>query len=209
MDDSLTNGRIEILRREPAPVDRPDGKMQTVVDRLLEVMRKAGYPALSAPQIGVPMRLLAVDLSCRGDRAVVLANPEIESVSLEQQVDTEGCVSLPGITARVRRPVQVTVTGWARTGHRVRIHAGGILARILQHEMDHLSGVLLPDHLPPAERRKLLDRAGGTPPACPLHQCGRLAGAAVDGGAADEAETPGHVSSAPSGIRPRAPEGRL
>ncbi|MFQ5745852.1 MAG: peptide deformylase [Gemmatimonadota bacterium] len=138
--------------RRASPVGKIGLETQRLIDRMLELMRAEGHTALSAPQVGVDARIITVDLSGRGDNPVVLVDPVVESVSLERHTDREGCLSLPGVTTRVSRSTHISVSGRARTGHAIRIDAGGILARILQHHIDHLNGVLILEQLAPTKR---------------------------------------------------------
>ncbi|MFQ5889526.1 MAG: peptide deformylase [Gemmatimonadota bacterium] len=97
-----------------------------------------------------------------------LGDAELKRTSLERQLDLEGCLSLPGVAAYVPRSTHVTVRGTARTGHFVSFEAGGLLARILQHQIDHLDGILLWDHVPPLERSRLQRLVRQAPPSCSL-----------------------------------------
>lgn len=127
-------------RRPADPVTASDDGIDDVVERMLYIICRTGHPSLSGPQVGLDRRIVAVDLSRTGRRPVVLVNPEIEDTSSETQVDTEGCLHHPGVLKRVERPVRVTVTGRAPSGEKVRLHAGGLLGRLLQHQIDHLEG---------------------------------------------------------------------
>lgn len=127
-------------RRPVPPVTEDDGPVSAVVERMLYIICRTGHPSLCGPQVGFDRRIVAVDLSGSGERPVVLINPEIESTSVETQVDTEGCLYHPGVLKRVERPVHATVTGRAPSGQDVRLLTGGFLARVLQHQIDHLEG---------------------------------------------------------------------
>lgn len=156
------------LRRASPLIGEIDEATERGIERMLRLMCDAGYPALAGPHVGLFRRILAVDLSGQGRSRIVLINPVVASRSREQQSDLEGCLCLPGLTARIRRPVQISVHARARTGHHVRLEAGGLLARILQHQIDHLNGVLLLDHLPPNDRSALTRRLRAQTPCCPL-----------------------------------------
>lgn len=146
--------------RRASPVGELGADVQRLIDRMLAFMRAEGHTALSAPQVGVDARIITVDLSGAGHNPVVLVDPVVESVSLERQMDREGCLSLPGLSSQISRSTQISVSGRARTGHAIRVDAGGILARILQHHIDHLNGLLILDHLGPVKRPRAEMRLG-------------------------------------------------
>jgi len=143
------------------------GPVQDAIDRILEIIHRSGYPALSGPQIGYNGRVVVVDLSRTGERPVVLINPEVESVSRETQVDLEGCIDLPGVRVRRERPLLITLRARARSGQPVRLEMGGLMGRIVQHQLDHLDGRLLLPRLDSPARGSVL---GGRlePPSCRL-----------------------------------------
>jgi len=103
-------------------------------------------------------RVIVYDLEEAGGGVVALCNPEIVERSEETEVDDEGCLSFPGINVPIERAVSVTCTGQALTGKQVRIEAEGLHARLLQHEIDHLDGVLIIDRATPEERKAALKR---------------------------------------------------
>jgi len=129
---------------------------------LCRTMAKAMYEApgigLAAPQIGVMKRVIVCDLHEEGAGAVALCNPEILEFSEEREVDDEGCLSLPGITVPVERACRVVCRALTLSGREVRIDAEGLNARLLQHEIDHLDGVLMIDRATPEERKAALRR---------------------------------------------------
>jgi peptide deformylase len=127
--------------------------------RLIEDMAHAMYDApgvgLAATQVGVLKRVLVYDLD---DGLVALCNPAIVSRSDEVELDDEGCLSLPGITVPVERACSVVCEGVDPDGNMVRIEGEGLLARVLQHETDHLDGVLIIDRASPRDRKDALRR---------------------------------------------------
>jgi len=123
------------------------------IDRMLDLMRRERYVALSGPMVGLPLRVIAIDLAGSGQSQIVLINPVIEQVSTERQKDREGCLVVPDIVAHVERPVSLLVRALSRTGQPLRLQVGGILARILQHHLDHLEGRTFFEHVGPTERR--------------------------------------------------------
>ena len=110
---------------------------------------------LAANQIGHAVRVAVVRL---GEETKVLLNPEVVERSPELEVDSEGCLSLPGVEAEIPRPKRVVVRAQDEEGKEVRLEAEGLEARLLLHEIDHLDGVLYIDHLPAADRKELLRR---------------------------------------------------
>ncbi len=133
--------------------------VQALIDDLIETMYAAPGVGLAAPQVGVPLRLFVVDVSAtqKGESLRVLVNPTIVSRD-GMQIDEEGCLSLPGFAAHVLRPARIVITGLDRTGQPARVEGQGLMARALQHEMDHLDGRLFVDRLRGIKRREILRR---------------------------------------------------
>ncbi len=139
------------LLKKAAPVSRVDEKVRELIRDMFETMRAASGVGLAAPQLGVGKRVITVDISPVEKEVAPLAlvNPEIvESRGLEE--GTEGCLSLPGIEGVVPRAEFVLVKAMDEQGRPVQIAARGFLARALQHEIDHLDGVLFIDRIPAA-----------------------------------------------------------
>ncbi len=156
-----------LLHRRAAPVEAVTPAIETLIDDMRETMHGAAGIGLAAPQVGESLRLCLVDLSAgrRPDQLLVLINPEM--ITCEgMQLKEEGCLSVPGIEATVARPLKVSVRAMDRDGDVREIHAEGLLARALQHELDHLDGILFLDRLRPmyrwtlTRRIKRLRRAG-------------------------------------------------
>lgn len=148
-----------VLHQKAAPVPALTPAVDTLIDDMQETLRAAAGVGLAAPQVGESIRLCLVDLSggTRTGQGLVLINPEIlESSGL--QLREEGCLSVPGIEATVPRPLRMTVRAMDRDGDVREIHAEGLLARALQHEIDHLDGVLFLDRLRPVYRWALTRR---------------------------------------------------
>ena len=131
-----------VLKSRAAPVETFDDNLARLADDMLETMRAYEGVGLAANQVGRLKRILVAALE---DEEVVVVNPVIEDKSEEIEKDTEGCLSIPEIQVEVERPVAVTVSGRGLSGEPVRIEARDLLARILQHEIDHLDGVLILD----------------------------------------------------------------
>jgi peptide deformylase len=132
---------------------------RALIDDLLDTLRSARGVGLAAPQLGIGQRICVVDVSGgrRPEDLLVLVNPAFEARD-GLQLELEGCLSLPGIEATVARPARVRVRHLDRDGREHTVTGDGLLARALQHEIDHLDGVLFVDRLPAIVRRLLLRR---------------------------------------------------
>ncbi|MEM6701059.1 MAG: peptide deformylase [Acidobacteriota bacterium] len=153
-----------ILRQVCEPVETVDEKLRQLVADMVETMHDAPGIGLAAPQIGVSKRLAVIDLGVgeEEDELLVLLNPEIVDSS-GKATDTEGCLSIQDLTERVTRPEFVTLRASNLEGESYEIEADGLLARAIQHELDHLDGVLFIDHLKGLRReraRRRLKRLG-------------------------------------------------
>jgi len=134
-----------VLRRKAKRVRTIDGSIKKLIADMLETMHAdPGRAGLAAPQIGVSLRVIVIGMP--GEEDIVLINPEIVKKSGERLLD-EGCLSLPGYFAEIKRAESVTVKGGDRNGKEIRIKATGLLAQALEHEIDHLNGQLYIDHL--------------------------------------------------------------
>ncbi|NIT03963.1 peptide deformylase [Candidatus Saccharibacteria bacterium] len=138
------------LRRKARKVTDFGPELQTLIDDMIETMRDAPGVGLAAPQVNVSQRVIVVEFGDEEDENVppklyTVVNPEITRLSREVDVGTEGCLSIPEIVGDVERPVAATIRGFNRHGQPVKIKADGWLARIIQHEVDHLDGVLFVD----------------------------------------------------------------
>ena len=144
------------LKQTASPVDPG---VDTDLPRLVKVMAQAMYDApgigLAAPQLGVMKRVFIFDID---DRLGVVCNPVIVERSDETEIDDEGCLSLPGINVPVERSIRVVCEGIDIKGSPVRIEGTDLVARMLQHETDHLDGVLIIDRATPGERRAAMRR---------------------------------------------------
>lgn len=139
-----------VLRTRCDPVTSFDADLRKLVDDMFETMYDAIGVGLAANQIGVSLRLFVYDVG-DGLKGVV-ANPEIE-LSTEEQTDTEGCLSVPGLAYERRRALHATVTGLDLNGEPVTVSGSDLLARCFQHETDHLNGEIYVDKLERGERK--------------------------------------------------------
>jgi peptide deformylase len=147
----------EILRQEAQAVNRIDGEFQGLIDQMLEIMYKAKGLGLAANQIGEPKQLVVMDItpSKENPKPIVLINPRITELEGEE-VSEEGCLSVPNYTAPVKRAFRLRLLGYDRNGKELKLEAEGLLARCIQHELDHLKGICFVDRLNPV--RKVLFR---------------------------------------------------
>lgn len=141
-----------VLRRKSSPIDVVNGEIRRTVDEMLEVMFKDEGVGLAAPQVGISERIIVLD-SVEGPMA--LFNPEIVLRGKEEQTIEEGCLSLPGIRLDVVRPTHIVVRGLNDQGDVTEIEADGLLARVIQHEIDHLDGILIIDRASSLQRTLL------------------------------------------------------
>jgi peptide deformylase len=134
----LTYPGNEILLRPARRVTRINRRVQRLAGDMLETLHAAGGAGLAAPQVGAAVRVIVADV---GQGPIVLINPEISEMEGEQ-IGLEGCLSLPDLVGEVRRAERLAVCGLDRSGQAVTLQGEGLLARVLQHEIDHLDGIL-------------------------------------------------------------------
>ncbi len=141
-----------VLRRKAHRITDFGKNLQVLVDDMIETVRAAPGVGLAAPQVGVSQRLIVVEYGENEEedetikkKLYVVANPEIIQASTEKEVGTEACLSIPGVAGEVERHVQITVKGQNRRGQAIRFKLSNWTARIFQHEIDHLDGVLFTD----------------------------------------------------------------
>ena len=142
-----------VLHEPASPVAAVTPEIDRLVTDMVETMYAAPGIGLAAPQVGVSRRLLVIDTSSRTepDQILVLANPEL--VEAEEEIEAEeGCLSVPEYSAKVKRARRVAVRGHNRHGHPVEVRGEDLLARAIQHEIDHLEGTLFIDRLSPFRR---------------------------------------------------------
>ncbi len=143
-----------VLRQEAKSIDNIDGRIVQMVDDMVPAMYQAEGIGLAAPQVGIQKRLFVYDI---GEGPQTLVNPEIVDSDGEWTFE-EGCLSVPGLSFEIIRPKEVHLVGRDLNGNEVSIEADELLARLFQHELDHLDGVLLLDHLERDERKAALRR---------------------------------------------------
>src|SRR5450755_1445569 len=144
-----------VLRTRARPVDRFDRTLLDEVSRMGVLMNDAIGVGLAATQVGVLHRLLVYRVHPQGE-VVALVNPEIEWAGKEQETLEEGCLSLPGVHVDVERPVFLKVRALTETGAPTMIEASGLEARVIQHEVDHLDGILVLDRISRGQRKEAM-----------------------------------------------------
>ena len=141
-----------VLRKKAKKIEKVNKEIQKLADDMLETMHAADGLGLAAPQIGMSQRLFVIELP--KDEKIpgsgvpyVFINPELSKLSPESDEKAEGCLSIPGWRGEVQRALKLTIKAMDRNGNRIKFEAEGMLARAIQHEMDHLDGVLYIDKL--------------------------------------------------------------
>jgi peptide deformylase len=142
-----------VLKSRATPVKEFDESLEHLAEEMMRVMREAEGVGLAANQIG---RLKRIFVAAHEDEEYVIVNPVIEERSETTEKDIEGCLSIPETRVEVERPTAVTVSGQGPSGEPMRIEAEGLLARIFQHEIDHLDGVLILDRTDRESRKNAM-----------------------------------------------------
>jgi peptide deformylase len=148
------------LRLVSQPLKQVDAAARGVFDDMLETMYDAPGIGLAAIQIGVPQRMVVIDLTKEGEvrKPLFIANPEIVWTSEDESDYEEGCLSIPDFYEMVQRPKEVKVQFRDRQGEPQILHATGLLATCLQHEIDHLNGILFIDHISRLKRARVIKK---------------------------------------------------
>jgi peptide deformylase len=144
-----------VLKSRATAVDRFDDSLRQQVSRMAGIMNDALGVGLAAPQLGISQRLLIYRVGPDAP-LIALANPEIEWASDEREGSDEGCLSIPGVMVDVERPVYIRVRAQDEQGEPRSVEASGLEARVIQHELDHLDGVLILDRTTRDERKRAL-----------------------------------------------------
>ncbi len=149
-----------VLKAKCARVETVDDDVRRLMDDMLETMYDAPGVGLAAPQVGVKRRVIVVDCARADEEPAPLrmVNPELIAVSGDEAINEEGCLSLPGHYADVTRPAEAKVRYLDETGAPREIEAAGLLATCIQHEIDHINGILFVDHLSALKRNMILKK---------------------------------------------------
>jgi peptide deformylase len=145
-----------VLRNKTSRVEHIDSTIDRLINDMVETMHAAPGVGLAANQVGVPLQLAVIDLSARENEdqrhpLLVIINPEVLSME-GSVVEEEGCLSIPDYAEKVKRAARVKVRALDRTGRQFELEAEGLMAKALQHEIDHLNGVLFVDRLSPLKK---------------------------------------------------------
>ncbi len=145
----------QTLREVAREVTQIDQSIQDIIEDMFTLMRKEKGIGLAAPQIDLSKRIVVLDLQSYKGPRLALINPVITALSEEETVIEEGCLSVPGIMKDIYRPAEISLRAMTPEQKEITFDADGLLARVLQHEIDHLNGILFIDHLEDYIRREL------------------------------------------------------
>ena len=145
----------ERLRTKAQPVTEVNDEIRTIINNMFETMYAENGVGLAATQVNIHQRIVVIDVSENKEKPYVLINPEIIRKSDETLINEEGCLSVPGCYAKVDRSVDVTVTALDENGKAFTLDGEELLAICIQHELDHLNGVLFVDYLSPLKRQRI------------------------------------------------------
>ncbi len=133
-----------MLRQKAKRVSAIDSSIQRLINDMVETMQQANGVGLAAPQVGVSLRVVVIRMP--GEEPITIINPKMVKRAGEREV-TEGCLSVPGYVGEIKRSISVTVKGQNRQGRAIRLKTTGLMAEALEHELDHLNGILYVDHI--------------------------------------------------------------
>ncbi|MCX7832510.1 MAG: peptide deformylase [Actinobacteria bacterium] len=144
-----------VLKEKSKEVQNIDSNIRKTLKNMYEIMKRADGVGLAAPQIGIPLRLVVIDV---GEGPIFMVNPEITWYSKEEVDFEEGCLSFPGVAINITRPEKVKVAFLDEKGRKNFLEADGLLARAIQHEVDHLDGVLIIDRATKTQRMEAIQK---------------------------------------------------
>lgn len=136
-----------VLRKKCQEVERIDKNIKKLIIDMAQTMEKNRGLGLAALQIGVSQRIIVVQTDFKERRIFCLINPKILKISKEKEIGEEGCLSFPGVFLKIKRAKEIEIEGLDISGKNLKLRAKGILARVFQHEIDHLDGILFFDRL--------------------------------------------------------------
>ncbi|MEM9101306.1 MAG: peptide deformylase [Pseudomonadota bacterium] len=142
------------LREKAQQITNIDEKLQTIIDNMLETMYHANGIGLAATQVNIQLQLMVIDVSEKSDSPLVFINPQVIEKRGIEEMD-EGCLSFPGVYAKVKRANEIKVSALDRHGKTFEVDTGDLLAVCIQHELDHLEGKLFVDYLSPLKRQRI------------------------------------------------------
>lgn len=144
----------EVLRKKARRIEKITPSIRETVEAMWDIMYEANGIGLAAPQVGLSQRIILADTREPGEK-IALINPEITWSSEELSRMKEGCLSIPGVEGEVLRPEKIRVIAQTLDGKRIDLEVDGLFARVFQHEIDHLNGILFIDRVSPAELERL------------------------------------------------------
>lgn len=153
MFDIYTIG-ADVLRHPATRIERFDDELAATVEKMFATMKWGHGIGLAGPQVGLSQRIFVVQTD--ESKPLVFINPEIIATSPDMSDYEEGCLSIPGVYSDLARPASVRVQAYNEKGRRFNLEADGLLARVIQHEYDHLEGILFTDRLPERTRDRVL-----------------------------------------------------
>jgi peptide deformylase len=146
----------DLLRQKAKKIEKTDKDTGNIAKQMLEILKRDKGVGLAGPQIGLMKRIFVVHIE--GDEERIFINPSILETSHATSKYEEGCLSVPGVYANVIRSESIKIQAWNEKGRPFTLEAGGLLARVIQHEYDHLEGILFIDHVPEKIREKLVTK---------------------------------------------------
>ena len=146
----------DVLRKKCATIAVFDKNLEDLAVAMIDSMHSNDGIGLAGPQVGVEKRLFVCHVP--GDEPRIFINPEIIGTSQDLSPYEEGCLSIPGVYSDVIRPSAITLQAWSLEGKPFKMEAEGVLARVIQHEMDHLKGILFIDHLSEKKRQRIISQ---------------------------------------------------
>ena len=151
----LTLGN-ELLKEKAQKIDKIDDEIIELANKMLEILKRDNGVGVAGPQVGVNKRIFVTHI--HNDEPRIFINPSILETSLKTVKYEEGCLSVPGVYSNVTRPESIKIQAWNEKGRPFTMETGGLLARVILHEFDHLEGVLFLDRLPESKRGKLIEK---------------------------------------------------
>ncbi len=151
----IKKNKEPVLKKRARKVRKVDKEIRQLIVDMVQTMAKGQGIGLAAPQVGVLRRVIVIQGDFKGQRILGLINPKITKMSKEKEKGTEGCLSFPGVFLEIKRAKEIKVKGLDINGKKVNLKAKGLLARVLQHEIDHLNGILFFNRLGIIDKIKL------------------------------------------------------
>ena len=160
LENSPDSENDRLLRKKAVPVKNFNDELRQTARKMIDAMHEGKGVGLAGPQVGLLKRIFVTH--AEGDEERVFINPSIIWTSQEQAAMEEGCLSIPGFYAIIKRPGKIKIQAWNEKGRAFTLEASGMLARVIQHENDHLEGTLFIDRLDETRREKILAKLGKT-----------------------------------------------